>query len=222
MPKNCAKLYSVSQNKLSIFVYVLFLVSFCLNLYLFYTLQQSKLFLVTRVSDGDTIVLNDSQVIRLANLNAPEYNVCGGQQSKDFLEKLILGKKVSLKSLSYDEYNRTLAIVYLKNQSLNRLLISSGWADYDSNFKQDRESLSLAAQGAKQNRAGIYSLCRSQTPPSENCNIKANNNHGQKTYFLPSCSNYKGPSVDKDKGDEWFCTETEALKAGFKKSGDCR
>lgn len=210
------------KNKLPTFVYFLLLTSFCLNLYLFYALKQSKLFLVTRVRDGDTIVLNDNQVIRLANLNAPEYNACGGQESKDFLEKLVIGKKVSLKGLGYDEYNRTLGLVYLKGQSLNHLLISSGWADYDSNFKQDRELLSQAAQGAKQNRVGIYSLCRSQTPPKENCLIKANNNHGQKTYFLPNCSNYKGTSVDIDKGDQWFCTEKEALQADFKKSGDCR
>lgn len=210
------------KNKLPNFVYLLLLLSFCLNFFLYFKLRDSKLFLVTRVSDGDTIVLNDDQVIRLANLNAPEYNVCGGQESKSFLENLVLGKKVSLRGLGYDEYNRTLGVIYLNGQSLNHLLISSGWADYDSNFKQDREIMSTAAQTAKQNQVGIYKLCRSEESPSPDCNIKANNNHGQKTYFLPNCSNYGNTTVEIDKGDNWFCTESEAKKAGYKKSGDCR
>ncbi len=212
----------MSKNKLPNFVYLLLLLSICLNFFLYFKLRESKLFLVTRVSDGDTLVLNDSQVIRLANLNAPEYSVCGGQESKSFLENLVLGKKVSLKGLGYDEYNRTLGIIYLNGQSLNNLLISSGWADYDSNFKQDREVMSTAAQTAKQNQVGIYKLCRSEDPPSPDCNIKANNNHGQKTYFLPNCSNYNNTVVEIDKGDNWFCTKSEAKKMGYKKSGDCR
>ena len=77
------------KNKLSIFVYILLLVSLYLNLFQFYKSSQFTKYLVTHVSDGDTIVVNDNQVIRLANLNAPEYNACGGQQSKDFLEKLL-------------------------------------------------------------------------------------------------------------------------------------
>jgi endonuclease YncB( thermonuclease family) len=212
----------VPKNKLPIFAYLLLAASLCFNLLLSIKLHESNLFLVSRVSDGDTIVLNDNQVIRLANLNAPEYNACGGQESKDFLEKLILGKKVTIKALSYDEYHRTLAIVYLQGQNVNSLLISSGWADYDSNFKVDRELMSNATIGAKQNRAGIYSLCRSQTPPTADCKIKANNHNGTKIYFLPSCSNYSNTSVEKDKGDQWFCNESEAIKAGYKKSGDCR
>lgn len=210
------------KNKLPIFVYLLLLLSLCLNFFLYLKLRDSKLFLVTRVSDGDTLVLNDSQVIRLANINAPEYDVCGGQESKSFLENLVLGKKVGLRGLGYDEYNRTLGIIYLHGQSLNHLLISSGWADYDSNFKQDREVMSTAAQTAKQNQVGIYKLCRLVESPNPDCNIKANNNHGQKTYFLPNCSNYANTTVEKDKGDQWFCTESEAKKMGYKKSGDCR
>lgn len=212
----------MSKNKLPIFVYFILLISFCLNLFLYLKLREVKLFLVTHVSDGDTVVLNDNQVIRLANINAPEYNACGGVESKAFLEKLILGKRVSLKSLGYDEYNRSLGFIYLEGQSLNHLLISSGWADYDSNFKEDRDLMSNAAITAKQNRVGIYSLCRTQSPPSPNCTIKANNHNGNKIYFLKNCTNYSNTSVDKDKGDQWFCNEAEALKYGYKKSGDCR
>jgi len=55
------------------------------------------------------------------------------------------------------------------------------------------------------------------------CNIKGNINRNTKAkfYHFPGCSTYSPAIVEKFNGDQWFCTEEEAQKAGFTKSGGC-
>lgn len=53
--------------------------------------------LVINVLDGDTFVLETSQRVRLASLNAPEVNLCGGQEAKEKLNSLVMGKRVVLR-----------------------------------------------------------------------------------------------------------------------------
>lgn len=59
-------------------------------------------------------------------------------------------------------------------------------------------------------------------PEDAACNIKGNiNGQGDKIYHLPQCLNYDNVTVNPDNGDKWFCSEEEALQAGWKKSNNC-
>jgi len=78
--------------------------------------------IVTQCSDGDTIVIDDSRVVRFAGIDAPESgdSPLGGQSrgtvAKKVLENLILGKKVHVGvdfNTKFDMYNRWLGVIYL-------------------------------------------------------------------------------------------------------------
>lgn len=59
--------------------------------------------------------------------------------------------------------------------------------------------------------------------PEKRSSIKGNidDNIQKKTYYLPTCNNYSQVVIDLSTDDQWFCTEQEALKAGFTKSKTC-
>jgi hypothetical protein len=77
---------------------------------------------------------------------------------------------------------------------------------------------------AREERLGIFSPeCYQTEPPNPKCPIKGNIIHGTnaKEYTMPSCDRYVLTVVEKYKGESWFCTETEAKKAGYIKSPNC-
>ena len=61
---------------------------------------------VLGVIDGDTIVLEGKEKIRLRYADAPELAYCGGKEAKTFLEKLVVGKKVRIDQQIPDQYGR--------------------------------------------------------------------------------------------------------------------
>jgi micrococcal nuclease len=77
--------------------------------------------LVTRVIDGDTIVIDNKTHIRLVGVNTPELHPKpepGALEAKQFMEEQCSGKKVGLDvddAKPKDKYGRTLAIVYIDN-----------------------------------------------------------------------------------------------------------
>jgi hypothetical protein len=56
--------------------------------------------------------------------------------------------------------------------------------------------------------------------PKPDCNIKGNIswNNGMKLYHLPGMKDYKITKIDSSKGEQWFCTESEAIASGWKKA----
>ena len=182
-----------------------------------------RLYTVSRDIDGDTFVVDNNQEIRLMSVNAPEINLCGGQQSKEFLEKLILNKKVRLDGQINDHFGRLLALVYLDNKLVNQQIIASGWARFTSTASVESENLKAAFNKVKDQKTGIFSsMClQEQNPQNPKCNIKGNVREGKKTYFYPGCGNYSNVFLELDSGDQWFCTEKEAQSAGFIKSANC-
>ncbi|MBE9143089.1 cold shock domain-containing protein [Planktothrix mougeotii] len=66
----------------------------------------------------------------------------------------------------------------------------------------------------------------SQSPPiiqsiiKPRCKIKGNISYsgGNKLYHIPGMKDYKSVVIDRAKGEKWFCTESEALKKGWRKA----
>jgi endonuclease YncB( thermonuclease family) len=104
---------------------------------------------VVRVVDGDTLVCTldlgwglwrMSAHVRLARVNAPELKAPGGQEARDYVQRLLADSiahgqalpSVTLISHSVDKYGRTLADVIVPDGALgfnlNDLLLSSGHA----------------------------------------------------------------------------------------------
>jgi len=60
------------------------------------------------------------------------------------------------------------------------------------------------------------------TTPTINCTIKGNiNSKGEKIYHIIGCPDYSRTIIDESKGERWFCTEAEALAAGWRKALNC-
>ena len=180
---------------------------------------------VSEVIDGDSfVIVENKQSIRLTNVNAPEQGLCGYQQAKDELTKLLQGKQIKIVGSENDKHNRFLALVYLPDNTLvNESLLNSGWVRYTSNASSESARLQKAGATAKSQKIGIFSpLCfQSTNPNNPKCSIKGNVKDGKKIYFFEGCGNYSNVELSLDEGDQWFCSEVEAQQAGFIKSENC-
>jgi micrococcal nuclease len=190
--------------------------------------DQKSTYLVKEVVDGDTFTTEDYSVVRLLGIGAPELDFCGGQEAKEYLEGLLLGKRVSLEVLSRDSNGRQLAYVYLNKKMVNQQALASGWYYYTGAVSFYAEQLKPVSDQVKEAKIGIYSTKCMQAENLDNpkCQIKGNigrssTTQGNKTYHFPGCSRYEDILVEKFRGEDWFCSEKEAQEAGFVKSKNC-
>jgi len=136
------------------------------------TLVLTEPYLVTRVSDGDTLYIDNNSTeglkIRLIGINAPESaNVYNrkeepyGKESKAFVQELLLLKAVRLEfdKDSLDRFNRTLAYAYLPDSTMvNELILKEGWATvstFHPNVKYVKRFLA-AQRSAISNKKGLW------------------------------------------------------------------
>ena len=198
------------------------LISLGTNVLLFQKLQSQNT--VVDVVDGDTFQLASGKRIRLMGVDAPEYARCGGKQAMDRLTELIDGKNVRLLEEVQESFGRTLALVYIDDTLVNEVMLTEGWGRTDYRKNSRREVLTAAFHKAQSAKRGIFStLCRSTTIPKGECLIKGNidKNSYDKFYHVPGCLHYGEVVIEKDIGEGYFCTEKEAVEAGFTKAAGC-
>lgn len=96
----------------------------------------SPLRTIIRIVDGDTIILDGKEKVRLIGVDCPELNHPNetvnrfAKEATLFVETKALGKKVTLKYdfQRKDRYGRTLAYVYFTDGTmLNALIIKEGY-----------------------------------------------------------------------------------------------
>lgn len=204
----------------------------------------TPLYEVARVIDGDTLELSDGDVVRLVGIDAPEEGECFYNESKSALKELVEGKEVELRKdvTGVDVFGRLLRYVVLPDVSSvkNNILVSEymvegGYATPRSN-PRDKLYYGLLLEEREQAtkaRRGLWGECdyepqsehgQVDTPaPSAKCSIKGNISSVGfgKTYFVEGCNNYAQVKIDPDRGEEFFCTEKEAIKAGYEKARYC-
>jgi micrococcal nuclease len=189
------------------------------------TLLNNTSYTVTHIYDGDTFETQEKQVVRLNSVNAPEKGFCGYETSKQALEKLIGGKKVFLKVVYRDAYDRMIANVYTGNGAwVNEEMARSGDAIVSQKTKSDKKLID-ASQYSLEKSLGLQGLpCTQETNIDKpTCTIKGNLNSAthEKIYHMKGCNSYPNVKVQLFQGDQWFCTEKEAQNAGFKKAETC-
>jgi len=126
--------------------------------------------LVKEVIDGDTIVLENGDVIRYLGIDTPELHhpkvgeECGGKEASDANSELVAGKKVKLEKdiTDKDQYGRLLRFVFSDDGVfVNYELIRRGYAQVlaippDKKF----EKVFIDAQlTAKNENLGIWQKC---------------------------------------------------------------
>lgn len=197
----------------------------------------------------DVSIDGKTQRLRLIGINTPETVdprkpvECFGIEASNKAKSLLTGKKVLLGSDGsqgeLDKYNRSLRYVFLEDgTSFNLLMIKEGYAyeyTYDLPYKYQSE-FKKAQQEAEANKAGLWgNTCNGQTTaqPSNttsapnqtsgpnSCTIKGNISSGGKIYHTIGCGSYAKTVIDESKGEKWFCSEQEAVSAGWRKALNC-
>lgn len=192
---------------------------------------------IVKVTDGDTIrvrIKGRSTPIRLIGLNAPEVNPrqCYGSQATARMKTLTRGGTVYIKSDrtqgNKDKYGRLLRHVYTPSgTSISLNMISGGYArEYTYKRAYAGRSAHLRAQSrAKSAKRGLWRSCVAAPKPkpkpktTSSCKIKGNiSSSREKIYHVPGGRYYTVTKIDLSKGERWFCTETQARNAGWRKS----
>lgn len=118
-----------------------------------YAVGQKEEKIVTRVVDGDTIVVEGGDRIRLVNIDTPERGEPCYKEAKDRLTELIDGENVVLERAgeNEDSYGRLLRYVFYNSTNINVLLVREGLANtyfYNKNTPYYEELIG-AEQAAK-------------------------------------------------------------------------
>ena len=195
-----------------------------------------------RVTDGDSLRMGDKR-IRLYGVDAVESTqTCDyrgeawkcGRASKRALERLVDGQTVSCIVRDMDR-GRYVSSCYVAGVDVNREQVRRGWAvaytQYSSQYLSEEKSAHAAKIGlwrASFERPHDYRarLRREaegrrqiQHPPSTDCTIKGNiSRSGTKIYHMPGQLDYDRTSINEADGEHWFCTETAAVVAGWRKA----
>jgi endonuclease YncB( thermonuclease family) len=184
--------------------------------------KKEKLYTVSRVIDGDTMVIDNNQEVRLANIDAPEKGRCGFDEAKETLTKMVVNKKIKVEGKTNDKFGRLLVLAWMGGKLINEKMVRTGWVRYIS--QGENKYLSEVDDEAEKAKLGIYGLCVETTNTKQpNCLIKGNNREGtdDHIYLLPGCKGYTNTVIATDQGDSWFCNETEAIAAGYVKALNC-
>ena len=180
---------------------------------------------VYKIADGDTFILeSNKQTVRLFGLDAPEADNCYSKEAYSRLDQLLKKRQVQLKEPVVDKFGRVVALVYVDGKLVNETLIKEGYAAYRSEPGSEKETMKAAHELAKSKKVGIYSqACTDEAPPDPKCNIKGNHDldRDEYLYLTPDCPYYSLVTVRRFEGDQWFCTPSQAQKAGFKQSSAC-
>jgi len=201
----------------------------------FQALAQYRISGPAKIVDGDTIEIG-RVAIRLHGIDAPEAGqdcntargrdwACG-QKAINELAKLAGGKSVICEGKEWDSYDRLIAVCKVDGRSLNKAMIENGlaWAfvkyadDYVKQERQAREQGVGVWQGHAvppwEYREQKWQVAKQEAP--EGCPIKGNISSGGKIYHPPWSPWYSRTKVDTEDGERWFCSEREALDAGWR------
>jgi endonuclease YncB( thermonuclease family) len=193
-----------------------------------------------RVVDGDTIVLGELR-IRLEGIDAPETTqTCGrriaghwrcGEEATRQLAKLIGDQPVRCEDQGLDKYGRTLGRCFAGDINLNAEMVRTGFAwafvRYSAAYVTQETEARAARAGIWQGesiaawdfRARAWASAETQSP--DGCTIKGNVTNAGRIYHMPWSPWYEKVRMDQDgrggvKGKRWFCSEDEAIEAGWR------
>lgn len=193
---------------------------------------------VARVIDGDTLEIAGTRV-RLEGIDAPEGDQsCAradggtwrcGQAASVELQRLVGTVPIRCDSRGLDKYGRTLAICFNGAKDINAAMVRGGFAwafvKYSKTYVNEEDGARTRRVGIWQaptttawdHRAGRWAQTADakQAAPG-NCPIKGNITSGGRIYHMPWSPWYDKVRIEPDKGERWFCNETEAVAAGWR------
>ena len=191
------------------------------------------------VIDGDTIEIHGTR-IRLHGIDAPESGQscvalgvewrCG-QRAALALDTRISGRTVSCDERDIVRYGRVVAVCTVDREDVNAWMVAEGWAlayrRYATDYVDEEADAQAAGLGVWRGEfvapwdwrrsAGLESA---GDVSSGECLIKGNiNRDGERIYHVPGGMYYEQTRINTSKGERWFCSEEEAVAAGWRSPG---
>jgi len=194
---------------------------------------------VINVHDGDTVTVLDRDNkkfhIRLQGIDAPEIKQKYGAESQKNLERMVMGKQVTIVWTKVDKYRRTVGTIMLDGKDMNIEQVKAGLAWHfkkyaDEQEPKDRETYARAEEQARAAKLGLWQdanptppgdyrvavkVARWGPPPPEGTII---GNRQSKKYHRPDCPGYRDMA---EKNRVFFKSVEEAEAAGYKRAGNC-
>lgn len=194
---------------------------------------------------------NQQHKIRLNGIDAPESGQDFGQASKRNLSELVFGKDVAVIWSKVDKYQRLVGTVLIGSTNANLEQLKAGLAWFYRQYAGDvaeieRAQYEAAESEARAEKRGLWQQSKPVPPwefrhPEQTESIAAPSapvtaspgaatTPGQRTtgriignrnsgiYHLPNCPDYSKVS---ERNREYFDTEADAAKAGFRKARNC-
>jgi len=174
--------------------------------------------------------------IKLTGIDAPEGEQrCGsgargwrcGAAAEAALSRLASGRNVKCTLSGSDEAGRSLGQCTIGDKDVGAELVRQGHV-----FAEGTILVRYAAQEreARAAKAGLWSTGDPERPAAyrakvweeakrrapEGCPIKGQVAGASRIYVLPWAADYERVRVQKTRGERWFCSEQEAVSAGFK------
>ena len=183
-----------------------------------------------RVIDGDTIEI-DGTHYRINGIDAPEHGQkCGGwscgKDATDALIALVKNQDIVCQTIANDGYGREIATCYAGDIDIGRAMVEAGhaWAflKYSRVYASeelDAKAKSLGIWSGNFEPAWDYRARRWQSAEQiapQGCPIKGNITKSGRIYHAPWSPWYAKTRIDISKGERWFCSEAEAIEAGWR------
>jgi endonuclease YncB( thermonuclease family) len=190
-----------------------------------------------RVIDADTWDVGGKRV-RLYGIDAPELaQTCTNRQgvewacgrwATDQVRARYGGRVATCSAVTTDRYGRIVARCFIAGRDVGRALVSDGLAFAYRRYSMDYD---LEEKQAAVNDRGLHAS-RVQSPaayradgrtgsaaPVGACGIKGNiSSKGRRIYHVPGQQNYDETRISPAKGERWFCTESAAVAAGWRRA----
>ena len=201
-----------------LFVFTILLLSACSNL----SASSYPTVEVLSIGDGDTITVRENgskATVRLACIDAPETSQQGGKEATNYLKQLIpVGTEVGLRTVTTDQYGRTVGEIYRNGNSVNLKMVERGQAvvydRYLDGCSETSDQFLEAEQEAKSSKLGFWSqpnIMPWKYRRSER--VSSTNTSNANSSNLPAC-------VDTDCNCSDFSSQQEAQQVLEAFSGD--
>lgn len=174
--------------------------------------------------------------IKLTGIDAPESEQrCGkgsrawrcGASAEAALSRLTSGRSVTCTVGGTDEAGRSLGQCTVGDKDVGAELVRQGHVFAEGSILVRYASQEREARAAK---AGLWAVGDAERPADyraklweeakrrapEGCPIKGQVAGASRVYVLPWAPDYERVRVQKTRGERWFCSEQEAVSAGFK------
>jgi len=186
---------------------------------------------------GDTLRIA-KKTVRISGIEAPEREqTCRtasarrwrcGASAKSALARLVRRRNVTCVVSGSDDRGIALGNCRIGKTDIAAELVRNGhvfatpgfFAPYGSLEEEARKAKSGLWEGEATRpsdyRAQRWEEAKREAP--EGCPIKGNVSRGRRVYVLPWSSEYERVRISSRRGERWFCSEAEALAAGWQPS----